>query len=103
MNQSRPNPTLTAAALCIVLSTSHLALAQQSDQGRGERRGPPQQAFTACAELSAESQCSFQGKRGETLSGTCIVPPQGEESLVCAPADHQQRHRGGAQSRNTES
>ena len=104
MKHSRTiRPLAAVAALCLSLFAAQLAIAQQNEQGRGERRGPPQEAFAACADLSEESQCSFQGKRGEALSGTCIVPPRGEASLVCAPADRQQGQGGDFQPRNTES
>ena len=56
-----------------------------NDQGSGKRRGPPPQAIEACADQTEGEACSFSGGRGEEVTGTCIVPPQSEESLVCAP------------------
>ena len=57
----------------------------ESNQGSGKRRGPPPQAFESCADQTEGEACSFAGGRSEEVTGTCIVPPKGEESLVCAP------------------
>ena len=50
-----------------------------------ERRppGPPPEATEACAALSEGDVCSFEGRRGETVEGECVLTP--EEELACAP------------------
>jgi hypothetical protein len=45
---------------------------------------PPQEALDACASLAAGADCSFSCN-GDTISGTCIAPPDGG-ALACAPA-----------------
>ena len=92
--------------LCIaVLLLAPLAEAKPRDlQGReGARRGPPQEAFDACANQSEDSACSFTGRREETVQGSCVVPRAPAEQadlLVCAPEGgpphlrHQRRAEG---------
>ena len=69
-------------------------------QGRGQgkaRRGnrqPRQEAFDACVNQSEGDACSFENRRGETMTGTCITPPRGEESLVCLPDNFKGKGRG---------
>ena len=47
-------------------------------QGGGQQhKGPPPQAIEACQGKSAGSACSFTGRNGEALSGTCFAPPAG--------------------------
>jgi hypothetical protein len=62
----------------------------QPDQQSGERRAPPAEAIAACADLTEDAACSFSGHRGD-VTGSCIVPPKGEE-LVCAPDGGPPRH-----------
>ena len=54
------------------------------------RRGPPAEAFTACAGKGMGVNCSFIDGRNESLNGICVMPPSGSvstpsESLVCRP------------------
>ncbi|WP_343563966.1 YHYH protein [Kiloniella sp. b19] len=51
-------------------------------------RPPPNEAFEACFDKSANAACSFQTGRG-AMDGRCRIPPR-TERLVCVPA------RGGA-------
>ena len=54
--------------------------------GQGPHRGPPpKEAIDACAKLSDGASCSFTGRRGEALTGSCHTPPQ-QSSLACIPA-----------------
>jgi hypothetical protein len=63
--------------------------AADDDRQRGNRRGPPQVAIDACASASESAACSFEGRRGEALDGTCEAM---HDSLVCVPEGHR---RGG--------
>lgn len=67
----------------LILSTLFLSNSMAQDSSR-KRRGPPQEAIDACQSSSAGDSCSFSGRDGETLSGTC---DQKEESspLTCKP------------------
>ena len=75
-------------ALTLMLAASlSIPLANAEPGGRdGRRGGPPQEAFDACVDKVEGDACSFSGDRGDA-EGSCIVPPRGEETLVCAPAD----------------
>ncbi len=64
-------------------------------QSGGERpHGPPPEAIAACKGLASAATCSFVGRQGQKLSGTCFKPPAGgqgkpagqsEMSLACRP------------------
>ena len=83
-------PTVRVLALflgVVLLALSGLASAQ-SGEGRGQSRGAPPEALTACEGLSEAQVCSFNGRRGE-VSGQCITTP--DDQLACAPEGHQSR------------
>ena len=75
-----------AITLAIVLTSYVSASVANAEQGQqsGKRRGPPPEAFASCADQTEGDVCAFSARHGE-VSGTCIVPPRGEEALVCAP------------------
>ena len=78
--------TLTALLLTLFLS-SVFSTASAAKGKKGPHRGkPPEAAFTACADQSEESACSFNTPDGDTIEGTCMVPRKSEESLVCKPS-----------------
>lgn len=56
-----------------------LALAVQAQPqggGAGEpRKGPPPEAVEACSGKAAGAACSFMGREGRQVSGTCFSPP----------------------------
>ena len=73
-------PLLAATLFCF-------GLAAQPDGNDGDerkRRGPPQEALDACANLSEGDTCSFESQRG-TMNGECRLSPQGQPPLACAP------------------
>ena len=59
-----------------LISTLSFATAAASADGQreGKRRGPPPQAFEACAELVENDTCEVQTRRGDQLNGQCRVP-----------------------------
>ena len=75
--------------LLISLATSVCA------QRTGERpNGPPPEALAACKALASAAACSFVGRQGQRVSGTCFKPPAGgqgkpagqsEMPLACRP------------------
>ena len=74
------------------LFTSSVAISQTGERpDRGERRGPPPEAFEACANLVQGDSCTVETPRGQ-LSGSCEMP-RGEE-LVCVPEGHERGRRG---------
>ncbi len=40
-------------------------------KGNNKRKGPPQEAFTACEGKNAGETAQFENRRGKTLAGTC--------------------------------
>ncbi len=51
---------------------------------QGTRQGPPQEALDACATSAQGAACSFTGRNGNTIDGSCVTPPNTSE-LACAP------------------
>ena len=88
------------ALMALILATTLSIQPANAEPGErdGRRGGPPQEAFDACVALVEGDACSFSGDRGDA-EGTCVVPPRGEETLVCAPSDggpdlERRRNRG---------
>ncbi|MCP4489463.1 MAG: hypothetical protein GY820_19440 [Gammaproteobacteria bacterium] len=52
-------------------------------QNAGHRK-PPKNALEACSQASSGSQCSFSGRGGENVSGSCFAP-QDDVPLACKP------------------
>ena len=92
----------------LLLSATSISAAQQPP-ARGERPGPPAEAFTACENLASGDVCSVV-LPNQTLSGTCGAPrgPKGRgsenqsrpandanQSLLCIPQGHKPPPRGG--------
>ncbi len=92
---------LVCALIALALGAGSVAAAndRSGDGERGGRRGPPPEALQACAGGAQGQSCSFTGRRGETVSGTCEIP-RGDK-LVCFPegGPPSQGRRGGGQDR----
>jgi len=73
--------TIVSALLGLLLIAS-ASLAMAQPPGRG---GPPPEAIEACENAAEGDACSFEGRRGGTISGECVNPPRGEASLLCMP------------------
>ena len=81
-----PNKLKFATALFLAFATYAMSSnAETGRGGQGGQGGPPQEAIQACASLTEGTACSFTGRQGETMTGSCITPPRGEASLICAP------------------
>lgn len=76
-----------------LLTAAALAQTQGSppdQQGGADRpHGPPPEAISACQGKSDGAACTFTGRQGEQLTGTCFSPParppagqQGPNSMV---------------------
>jgi 4-amino-4-deoxy-L-arabinose transferase-like glycosyltransferase len=67
-----------------------LACAPQGmNQPNGQNQAPgrqiaPQQAVDACANSTQGADCSFSLQNGNTINGSCIIPPNSTD-LTCAP------------------
>lgn len=85
----------------ILLTSAAMAQTQggpppQGDNGNGNGgdrpHGPPPEAISACQGKANGAACTFVGRRGEQLTGTCFTPPdkpagppdgtQGQHSMV---------------------
>ncbi len=65
---------------------SGTAYSQDDTEGerKNERRGPPEAAVEACAALVQGDPCAFNGRRDESVEGTCEAPE--DKPLACRPA-----------------
>lgn len=72
--------------------STYALTAQSADAGSGHPgcdrppQGPPPEALAVCQNLAAQDACTFIGRQGETVSGTCRNGPDGNGPLACAPA-----------------
>ena len=73
-------PALIATTL--FAAAAHAETEQDDDDRRGHR-GPPPVALEACASAVQGDPCTFEGRRGETLEGTCEAPD--DKPLACRP------------------
>lgn len=87
MNLQNKKKVVTLGLLLSITSVSVLASGGQ----RGERRGPPPEAIAACASSTSDQACSFTSRRGDELSGTCIVRKDDETQLACKPENAPER------------
>ncbi len=77
--------------LVLILAAGN-SIAQESDTGGRERRGPPAEALEACAAASNGEACAFTTRRGDSREGVCMVGR--DEALVCGPANGERQRRG---------
>ena len=72
--------------LTLMLITG-LAVANEKSHEK-KRHGPPAEAIEACVDKAEGDQVSFEGRRGNTLEGTCKLM---KEVLVAVPEGHDKR------------
>ncbi len=77
------NRSLVALIASQLLMGTVNAQSDEENKPRREHRGPPAEALEACSILVQGDPCSFEGKRGETLEGTCEAPD--DKPLACRP------------------
>ncbi len=83
MQKNRIN---TSIAILVLLLTG-LATTASARPGPGDdggRRGPPPEAIDACEGMKANDPCNFTGRHDDTIEGTCLAPPDGDQ-LACVP------------------
>ena len=90
------------ATLLATLLTLGAAYAERDDSSggngeRGGRRGPPPEAFGACAALVEGDSCSFLNRCEKEVTGTCVTARNDE--LICRPADRGPHGHGGGRDR----
>ena len=80
---------MKSALICVLASILLFATAAAEDGENEERQRnhgkPPKVALEACAAAVQGDQCSFEGRRGETLQGSCEAPQ--DKPLACRPKD----------------
>ncbi|MCH9687827.1 MAG: hypothetical protein K0V04_40730 [Deltaproteobacteria bacterium] len=58
----------------------------QGGESNGHRPPPPpREAIDACTDKQTDDDCSFAGREGESISGSCWAPDT-EKPLACRPA-----------------
>jgi hypothetical protein len=77
--------TILASLAVTILPFAIAAAEPDAGERRGPPRKPPQEAFTACANLSEGDTCNVK-LRDRTISGTCETFPD-QTALACRP-DH---------------
>ena len=77
--------TIAFIVLATLLGGTALATDDSNRPQVGERRGPPEVALQACASAVQGDPCSFEGRRGENLEGSCEAPEG--KPLACRPSD----------------
>lgn len=95
MSKSVRSALLLAAMLTIAGGTHAQNSPPPGGPGGGQPPGPPPEAIAACQGKAAGAACSFAGRQGDSLSGTCFAPParqdagstatQSTPSIACRP------------------
>jgi hypothetical protein len=94
-------PTLLALIAGMFLSATVFAQTQggqpPQNNGNGDHpNGPPPEAISACSGKASGASCSFVGRQGEQLTGTCFSPPpRGQQGAQgAAPAAGSSNNQG---------
>lgn len=78
---------LVVAVLFSVLAGQVAAKPRKQE---GQRKGPPPEAIEACANLQEGDAVTFETRRGDTLSGTCMMI---DDQLAAVPEGHKPPER----------
>lgn len=81
-----------SATLGVAASASSFG---EAPPGRHRGDGPPAEALEACTDIDVGEACSFTGRRGDSLSGTCTATPDDSGQVACRPDDWPGRDRRG--------
>lgn len=76
----------------LILTTSPLSAEQKP--GKGGHHPPPPEAIEACESLKVGDPCSFEGRNGEELEGSCFTPSQ-DKPVACKPSQPPPGEGGG--------
>jgi hypothetical protein len=77
------NRSLIALSATLFLVGAAHAESDQEKKPRHEHHGPPEVALEACSASVQGDPCSFEGRRGDTVEGTCEGPD--DKPLACQP------------------
>jgi hypothetical protein len=81
-HSARQAITVAMAIAAIAFSAGTFAEGHRQQGGKGK---PPPEAISACEDLQLDDACGFSGRRGDTVEGQCVLPPEEDNVLVCAP------------------
>ena len=94
---------MLALLVCLMLSTPAFAQLISGNEGSGSGRGqgqgrggPPKEAVEACSAKSEGDSCSFSGRKGYNVAGTCTTK---QNVLVCFPEGTEDEGRGSRKGR----
>lgn len=79
-----PENWIATAVFLITIILASARTDAEEEKSEEEKR-PPREAVEACETASEGDACSFSGREGENVSGSCAAPP--ERPLACRP-DH---------------
>ncbi len=69
--------------IALVIFLASPAVAEDVEENKHKRRGPPAVAIEACVAAVDGDACSFESRHGDSLSGECFTAR--EQELVCRP------------------
>lgn len=75
--------SLIALFATLLIAGAAYADSEQDNKPRRDHRGPPEVALEACSNSVQGDPCSFEGRRGDALQGTCEAPD--DKPLACRP------------------
>lgn len=90
MNVRQPIQIISLLVVIALGSAIAACASGQREGGRGRMQGPPPEAIEACSGKSEGDGVTFDGPRGESLSGTCQMV---DDQLVAVPEGHASRHQ----------
>ena len=74
---------LIALVAIVLLASTAYAESEEKGESHRDHRGPPEVALEACSNSVQGDPCSFEGRRGEPLEGSCEAPS--DKPLACRP------------------
>jgi hypothetical protein len=72
-------------------TTTAYAESDEEKQSSREHRGTPEVALEACSNSVQGDPCSFEGRNGEALDGSCEAPD--DKPLACRPEGGSPKHQ----------
>ena len=74
--------TLALIAVVFVAGAAH-AQSDERNESRRDHQGPPEAALQACSNSLQGDPCSFAGRHGDPVEGSCEAPD--DRPLACRP------------------
>lgn len=71
MNSTGMKKIFITTFLALIISASAFAYSSSGSEKGKRRMGPPEEAFTVCADKEEGDEVEFTGRRGDTVKGTC--------------------------------